>query len=84
MTQHVQATLNHFESLIFKKFFLLPSYLLEGEIGFQVREVGREFRTQAREWLERVQERTVALGLTRAPRRRRWSGFRLPVHRVGL
>lgn len=41
------------------------------EIGLQVREVAREFRTQAREWLERtldrVQERTAALGLTRAP-----------------
>ncbi|WP_408595408.1 MobQ family relaxase (plasmid) [Paracoccus marcusii] len=41
------------------------------EIGLQVREVAREFRTQARDWLERtldrVQERTAALGLTRAP-----------------
>jgi len=39
------------------------------EIGLQVREVAREFRTQARDWLERtldrVQERTAAL--TRAP-----------------
>lgn len=37
----------------------------------EVREVAREFRTQAREWLERsldrVQERTAALGLTRVP-----------------
>mgnify|MGYP002717640101 FL=1 len=41
------------------------------EIGLQVREVAREFRTQARDWLERtldrVQERGAALGLTRAP-----------------
>ncbi|MFG6650994.1 MobA/MobL family protein, partial [Sulfitobacter sp. 1A10445] len=41
------------------------------EIGLQVREVAREFQTQAREWLERavdrVQERAAALGLTRAP-----------------
>lgn len=41
------------------------------EIGLQVREVAREFQTQARDWLERtldrVQERTAALGLTRAP-----------------
>ncbi|MFD1483434.1 MobA/MobL family protein, partial [Paracoccus nototheniae] len=41
------------------------------DIGLQVREVAREFRTQARAWLERtldrVQERTVALGLSRAP-----------------
>ena len=41
------------------------------EIGLQVREVAREFQTQARGWLERtldrVQERTAALGLTRAP-----------------
>jgi hypothetical protein len=41
------------------------------EIGLQVREVAREFQTQAREWLERaldrVQERAAALGLTSAP-----------------
>jgi len=41
------------------------------EIGLQVREVAREFQSSAREWLERaldrVQERTAALGLTRAP-----------------
>ena len=41
------------------------------EIGLQVREVAREFRTQARDWLERtldrVQERGATLGLTRAP-----------------
>ncbi|WP_064503579.1 MobQ family relaxase, partial [Paracoccus sp. 228] len=41
------------------------------EIGLQVREVAREFRTQARDWLERtldrVQERAASLGLTRAP-----------------
>ena len=41
------------------------------EIGLQVREVARELRTQARDWLERtldrVQERAAALGLTRAP-----------------
>ncbi|TJZ78696.1 MobQ family relaxase [Paracoccus hibiscisoli] len=41
------------------------------EIGLQVREVAREFQTQAREWLERtldrVQERAAALGLARAP-----------------
>lgn len=36
------------------------------EIGLQVREVAREFQTQAREWLERALDRTVALGLTRA------------------
>jgi hypothetical protein len=41
------------------------------EIGLQVREVAREFQSRAREWLERavdrVQERTAVLGLTRAP-----------------